>query len=448
MQQAFEANGREVGLFRPNQPVLLAVSGGVDSMVMLHLFLQAGIPVGVAHAHLGLRGKEADADEQFLENYCQKRKVPFFSKRFDTKKYAKKKGVSIQMAARVLRYEWLEIVRSRKGFACIATAHHINDSIETLIWNLAKGTGIKGLVGIKAKWGKVIRPMLFAEKKAITAYAQAQQIPFRADSSNTDEKYDRNFIRRQIMPKLRTLNPNVEGTFQQTIRNLQFTALLYGQRVQKLRSKLLHNGKTGYEIRVKQLLSEPFAKNVLYELLHPYGFNNKQVSDIFDAVAVQSGRQFLSATHRVVKDRERLIITAREQISVDYVMIKKEDKHIKTAHFSLSRTLLTRQDDYNYSPQRHTADFDLDRLEFPLVLRQWQPGDYFYPLGMEKKKKIARFLIDEKVPLSEKEQTYVLSSGKTISWVVGRRMDSRFRITPQTRRVYRLAISYSKGVKG
>lgn len=429
---------RDEGLFTSKQKILLAVSGGLDSSVMCHLFHKAGYRFAIAHCNFGLRSKESDGDETFVKNMAMKYNSPFYVERFETLKFAKKNKMSVQMAARQLRYDWFEKIRSSEGFNYIAIAHHRDDETETFFINLIRGTGISGLHGILPKKNKIIRPLLFATRKDIETYAKKEKISFREDSSNLSQKYVRNRIRQTILPALKEMNPSVETTIKKDIERLREVELIFKQAIEEKRKKLVKKSRLakGTEtIPIAGLKKLEPIKTWLYELLNPYNFNIETVNDVISSLWKTSGKQFFSPTHRIIKDRESLIISSLPTMQNNSVSIGLKTKTISNP-VRLKISKVTRTPGWKTPPDKTIACLDYDKLVFPLTLRKWKAGDSFYPLGMDKKKKLSDFLIDNKVPIHQKEQTYVLESGNKIIWIVGHRIDNRFRITEDTGEIY------------
>lgn len=376
MQKQFSEFIERKGLLRKGQPVFAAVSGGIDSMVMLHLFSTAGFDVSAVHVNFGLRGEESDEDESFVKARCAQFNIPFLSKPVATKNYATEEGVSIQMAARELRYQWFHELDS-----VVATAHHLNDSAETMLMNLVRGTGTDGLAGIPVKNRNVIRPLLFATRDDINRYAAENGITWREDESNSDDQYKRNFIRHRVMPLLRQLNPNLEETLR---RNA---------------------------VRVAGDKSDNKA-GLLIKLIEPFGFNFSTAESV--------GKKFYSDTHQLVIDRDQLIISPLEEKAYSILIEVTSDK--------------------SFTQDPSIAYLDLDKIKFPLILRTWREGDSFQPLGMSGTKKVSDFLIDEKISLYEKGKTMVLISDEKIVWILGRRIADPFKITEKTKQVLRISL--------
>jgi tRNA(Ile)-lysidine synthase len=418
--------------------ILLAVSGGMDSMVMLHLIRQLGYQVGVAHCNFQLRGAESDEDENFVRRKCRQWDIAFYSHRFDTKNYATEKGLSTQMAARELRYAWFDELLQKEGFDYLATAHHLNDSIETILLNLTKGAGLDGLMGIPAQNKKIIRPLLFATCEEIETYAAEEGVLWREDQSNQSDDYQRNFIRHQIVPKLKEINPSLEKTFQDTIYKLQGASEIVAASVeewklkhQKIEDDKIVLNKKGFANGANYNIS------ILLEIIKPYGFNYDQCENIVKGINGQSGKRFLSSTHELIVDRESLILTEHQE-NWGQVNIESNQQEISLGN----KTLKFETADYSGLPisDKNQAIIDEGLMQFPITWRKWKPGDFFFPLGMKNRKKVSDFLIDEKVSMADKDSLTVLESNGQIVWVVGHRIDDRFKVTDKTNRVIKISL--------
>ncbi|MFI5136005.1 MAG: tRNA lysidine(34) synthetase TilS [Chitinophagales bacterium] len=422
----------EQKLFSRNDPVLLAVSGGIDSAVMSHLFHQCGLKFGIAHVNFQLRGKESEEDEAFVHSLAEQMNVKFFLTRFNTNEFAAEKKISVQMAARELRYGWLEQMRKENGFHRIAVAHHFDDSIETVFINMFRGTGIQGLKGIPPVNDKIVRPLLCFYKEELQNFAEENLISFREDSSNMMVDYDRNKIRLEIIPSIEKNFPAFKKVFVENISKWKDAALLYDEAMKLYRKKLLEQHKNEFRISIQKLKLLPAHKTILFELLKDFGFNSDQVSLIAESFESESGKNFLSATHRLIKDRKHLIISPIGTPSVSETLIQEDDRQIRAGNFVLQ---ISERKTNEFSVPKDSAISCLDKkeLEFPLVLRKWKKGDYFYPFGMKKKKKkISDYLIDRKIPLSEKENIWVIESNRRIACIVGERIDERFKVAAST----------------
>ncbi len=432
----FNAEKRMAGT---KKKVLLAVSGGMDSVVMCNLFQEAKFPFAIVHCNFQLRGKESDGDEEFVKNIAKKYSVEVFIKRFETKKYAAEKSISIQLAARELRYNWFEELRKERVFNLIATAHHLNDNIETILFNLTKGTGIRGLRGIPVRQGNIIRPLLFASREEIENYQREKNLEYREDSSNADDKYTRNKIRHNIIPLLKEINPSLENTFAEKIEIFSQLETMYDKEIKKASVQLFLQRKNDIYIPILKLKKTKNPSSVLFEYLKDFGFNADQIEDMLASVDEEAGKQFLSSQARIIKDRRFFILTKLADKDFSIQFIQENDAELKLGDKLLVITPTT-------APVKITADkssayLDKSKLEFPLIARKWKQGDYFYPFGMKmKKKKLKKFFTDEKVTLHEKENIWVIESNKKIVWVVGYRMDERFKVTEKTKEVLKLQL--------
>ncbi len=429
---------KEKQLFEPHQKVLLAVSGGIDSMVLWRLFEESGFDYGIVHCNFKLRGGESDGDEKFVGGQALAKGAPAFYQSFETAEYAQLNGISIEMAARELRYCFFEKVRSENNYDFIATAHHQDDLIETFFLNLSRKTGIKGLTGIKEKAGKIIRPMLFAGRQEIEAFARTNFIDFREDSTNNEVVYQRNFLRHKILPLFGELNVSFKKNILASIENLKETEQVYCGYMRNETEQVLREGAAEAVIDIKSLLNVEFPKVLLFEILSGFNFNPAVTGEIFHSLSNDPGKQFFSKTHRAVKDREHIFITLLEDKEERLYYIEKGDKElVEPLRLGVG---LWGAEGFVINRERNVACLDLDKLEFPLLVRKWRQGDYFQPLGMSGLKKVSDFFIDEKIPVHQKENTWLLCSGKNIVWIMGLRIDNRFKITAETKSVYKIEI--------
>ena len=414
--------------------ILIAVSGGIDSMVLLHLFFTAGYQPGIAHCNFHLRGDESDGDEKFVKSIAGERNADYHQQDFDTERSATESGISTQMAARNLRYRWFEEVREKHGYNHIATAHNQDDVIETFFINLSRGTGIRGLTGIPVRSEKVIRPLLFASRESIVEYAAENNIKFREDSSNASDRYLRNRIRHHLIPMLEEENPSFRNALMDTMRKLSETEKLYGQELMKLKQRLVRREGDRIRISIRDLSAMETSRSILFEILSEYNFSPQAMDDILHSLEGSSGRQFLSATHRIVKDREDLILTPLAGEDDRKFYLEREVGRI-TEPLDLEWMVVDHTETFHIPADPEIACVDLDKLSFPLMLRHWKPGDSFQPLGMKGIKKISDYLIDNKVSLPDKDRTWLLTSENKIAWVIGQRIDERFKVRPETRHV-------------
>jgi tRNA(Ile)-lysidine synthase len=437
MLQKFLAYIAEKDLFSKNDKILLAVSGGMDSVVMLRLFTEAKHNFGVAHCNFGLRAEESDADEKFVSKLARKAGANYHVKHFETEQFAEDHNRSIQMAARDLRYNWFEELAASEGYDYIALAHHRNDVLETMLLNLTRGTGIAGLHGIIPKRGKFIRPLLFADKEEIFALVAEKQIIWREDSSNASTKYYRNKIRQEVIPPLQEMNPNLPQTIQQTAEKVGAAERFFYAAADKLRSEALHKNGPDWLLTMKPVLATSEPALFLSELLAPWGLNYAQSREIllvYRQEGTVAGKIFDSPTHRLNIDRKQLVISPKDLQDYQSLEFTEEDSPIAYGKLRLELDTKTAEG-YMIKTDPMLAALDKDKLSFPLKIRKWKTGDWFCPLGMNKKKKLSDFMIDEKIPLNLKERVLVLSSGDSIAWVIGHRIDDRFKLTDKSREV-------------
>ncbi|MCS6934444.1 MAG: tRNA lysidine(34) synthetase TilS [Chitinophagales bacterium] len=446
--EKFTEHNRRYRLSSPKKFTLLAVSGGLDSVVMCHLYAAAGFPFGIMHANFQLRGEESAGDEQFVKSLAQQYGVPCFTKKFDTLSYAREHHLSVQAAARALRYEWFETLRSEHAAAhkrtvLIATAHHLNDNIETLLLYFIKGPTLKGLRGIPVRSGHIVRPLLFATRDEIEAYAHHHHLAYRHDSSNDDDKYIRNKIRHHIIPALKEINPGLESTLASKLDLLGEIERQFDQKHKRIQRQLFLTRGTEVFIPIRKLQKTPNAAMHLYEFLSQYDFTTAQVEDVLQSIGSPPGRQFLTAKARLIKDRRFFILTPHTTptlASHHYVESIPAELQLENATLSLHYTdaaAWTTQ----HPNEKNIAYVDASGLQFPLLVRHWQPGDYFYPLGMNmKKKKLKKFFSDEKIPLHQKEKIWIVESNRRIVWVAGHRIDERFKCSHKTKQAVCLKI--------
>lgn len=433
MYQRFIEYSQRHGLFTADSNILLAVSGGIDSMVMAFLFRKAAIRHSIAHCNFSLRGNESDGDEEFVKSYADLNGLPFFTIRFNTLGYAASKRISVQMAARELRYNWFEELCKSEGFDAVAVAHNLNDNVETVLLNLIRGTGLSGLTGMRQRHRNIIRPLLFATRDEIKSYAAGNEIKYREDSSNAETKYTRNRIRHKIIPEMQQVNPFFISSLAVTMDHLKSSSEIIEVYIDSLHEKLFRSAGDRIEADLKGLRSLHPLTPHLYELFRKYGVSPNQTDEVRSLLDASPGKQLYTATHRLLIDRGKLIITGRDTGPQPAYRFSSVDDMRTSGLFSSLR--ITAPTDETLPQSNLTACIDLSLVTFPLTVRPWEPGDRFMPLGMSQMKKISDFLIDGKVPVASKEKVLLLLSGDDIIWVMGYRIDNRFRVTDRTRQI-------------
>jgi len=441
MIQLFRSYIESENLFQPADHILLAVSGGIDSVVMVELFSRANFNFNIAHCNFSLRGKESDEDEVFVKDLAIHKEVKFFTKKFETKKYASEHSLSIQMAARDLRINWLEEILDQNNFRYYATAHHLDDQIETFFINLLRGTGISGLHGIKAKTGNLIHPMLFAYRKDIEEYAKEEKIEFRVDSSNLKTDYIRNKIRHELIPVIKDIKENYQELLTGNIQRLKQTEEIYRQHIQNVSEKLIIKENNNIRVSIKELNKNQPASTFLYELIVPFGFNFSQSNTIVESIGSTTGKQFYSKTHRLIIDRDFIIIQKTGD-SLDQTFIITEETNEITHPFKLKISKFENEPNFDISKNQKVAVLDAEKFTFPLKIKKWEHGDYFYPLGMEGRKLVSDFFIDNKFSIIDKENTWIMTSEGKIVWIIDHRIDNRYKVTNKTKQVVQFSLQY------
>lgn len=439
LPEQFESFVRTNRLLPADSPTLLAVSGGVDSVVMAHLFRTAGFSFGVAHCNFQLRGDESDGDESFVRQLADSRGVPFFVKRFETKTYAEENGLSIQMAARELRYTWFREIADEHDFDRIATAHNLNDSVETALLNFVRGTGLSGLKGIAPLSGNIVRPLVFATRADIESFATAQNLGWRDDSSNASDDYARNFLRHRIVPLLEEMNLNFLQTaarnlarLRETDENLYFLLrVFFGEK---------SDSENEFSIDKQKLAQLPAPHRALRELLKNYGFTEEQARQMAENLD-HTGLELRSdAGWRLLNDREKILLAPPQSATPKTQKIQADDLMLTLPEGG--KIFLMHTDVAPPFPDGQEAVLvDASKLRFPLLLRAWQPGDWFQPFGLNgHRQKLQDFFTNLKLSRLEKEKVRVLENGDgAIIWIVGYRPDERFKVTPETKKFLKIS---------
>ncbi|RAJ99819.1 tRNA(Ile)-lysidine synthase [Larkinella arboricola] len=428
-------------LFDQTDCILLTISGGLDSVVMAELFRSAGLRYGMAHVNFQLRGAESEGDEAFVKELAEQHGVRFHTVRLAAKNESEAQGISTQMAARKLRYDWFEQVAEEFDYARIATAHHQDDVLETILLNLVRGTGLTGLKGVPVRQGRIIRPLWFADRTMIEAYAQNGGIRWREDSSNASDKYHRNRLRHQVVPVLKEINPNLLETLQTTVARLRSADALVDAEIRRSWEKLAEMRPEGIFLSIEQLLLLEEWEYRLAEWLKPYGFQYAQLGDMAETVRADGfGQQFYSATHLLIRDRDYLMIKPRQAAPAQTLILDAIPATTLNVfgQYELYFELIPRSGDFQIPVDSNIACLDAERIQWPLTIRIWQNGDRFRPLGVKGHQTVGNFLTNRKVTIAERQSARVLVSGDRIAWLVGYRPDDYFRITDQTRTILKI----------
>jgi tRNA(Ile)-lysidine synthase len=438
--ELFTAFFQAKNLSRSHQQYLLAVSGGVDSVVLCELSKEAGLSFAIAHCNFGLRGGESDRDEAFVRSLSERYGVDFFVKKFATEAFAEEQKLSIQEAARKLRYRWFEEVRKRNGFDYTLLAHHANDNIETVLMNFFRGTGLEGLTGIPEENKELhcLRPMLHLKRSEILAFAAKKGLAWMEDSSNLTSKYTRNYFRNSLIPQLQKVFPQAEENVLHNIERFQQTAALYNELVTGLKKKICEAKGEEVHIPVLRLLQYKHT-SLIYEIIKDFGFGEKHVAEVLKLADAPSGKFIANENYRIIRHRAWFILAPKAMTAATFI-VEKEDETVRFDNQAL-HLKFGGIEKFSLDKSPAVAQLDAKDVQFPLVLRRWRKGDYFYPLGMRKKKKLARFFIDHKLSQTQKEKVWVLESHKRIVWIVGYRIDDRFKVTENTRQVLQLSLS-------
>lgn len=413
---------------------LLAVSGGADSTVMAHLFHEAGLDMAIAHCNFHLRGEDSNRDMHMVQQLAEQLHAPLFLREFDTIGIQKNSSLSIEMTARKLRYDWFDEIGQEFDF--IVTAHQANDVAETLLLNLCRGTGLKGLASIPPKNGKIIRPLLHFTAEEIREYARQHKIPFAIDCTNADESIKRNRIRNSVLPQLAELNPNLIHTFSQNCDIFRQQYSFYRKQMDEIMAEIRVPTEQGVQINLHALDEHPCKNLILYELLNEYGFTAEVGEEMVRKPQVQSGTRYLSPSHTLLVNRDHLLIRPNQSGQDEEIVVHSVEE--LQNHFRVERC--TTDEPIRYPKDNHTLFIPEEKLVFPLTLRHWNHGDFFYPLGGQGKQKLSDFFTDHKISVFQKQEVMLLCSGNDIVWIVGLRSDERYKITSSTISYYKISI--------
>jgi len=419
--------------FLEEKRLLIACSGGLDSVVLARLLKELNYNISLAHCNFSLRGFESNEDELFVNELADKLSIPVFIKKFETKKYAVEHKISTQVAARELRYQWFNELKEENEFDYILTGHHLDDDLETFFINLSRGTGLRGLDGIPPIINDIVRPLLNFSREEILQYAEERKLKWREDSSNASRDYLRNKLRLDVIPNYKEVDSRVLKNFKTTQRHLRISQNLIEDYMTLIKNLVITQVNNEFHLDINQLKSLSNTEGLLYELLYPFGFN--AWNDISELLTAQTGKQVFSKTHRLIKNREVLILAKINSEEINEVLIKEGTQEIYfPLHLVFSKVNLLSETHNN------TIYLDKDKLSFPLKLRHWREGDVFYPFGMKGKKKLSKFFKDEKLSLVAKEKIWLLCSENEIVWVVGMRLDDRFKTDPTTNEILKIAL--------
>ncbi|MDX1829400.1 MAG: tRNA lysidine(34) synthetase TilS [Lutibacter sp.] len=432
--------------FLMDKKLLITISGGIDSVVLTYLLHKLKLNISLAHCNFKLRGKDSFKDADFVKDISESLNIPFFTIEFETLKYAEENKISIQMAARDLRYNWFQKISTEQNFDYILTAHHLDDVLETFLINLTRGTGLNGLTGIPEINGNIVRPLLPFSRNDILIYASKNKLKWREDKSNSSIKYVRNKIRHKVIPVLKELNPNLLNSFENTLNNLRGSQQINQDHIKNILEKVSEQHENELIFNIKKIKQLNNPKIYLYELLKNYGFT--EFEDVEALLTAQSGKQVFSKTHRLLKDRNVLILTEIEKNDdlLNFEISENTPKIEKPIPLKFE-TITIPFDTKNYQNKileevlfddKNTVSLDYDKITFPLIIRKWQKGDYFFPIGLNGKKKISKFFKDEKLAITAKENIWLLLSNNQIIWVIGHRLDDRFKVTKTTNKILKI----------
>ena len=439
MQQKVQTYIQNHHLLTQKGRIIVGVSGGTDSVVLLHVLISLGYDCVIAHCNFHLRMDESDRDELFVRELAMELKVPYYSVDFETTKYAEDHKISIEMAARDLRYAWFYELLFNHDAQAIAVAHHADDSIETMLMNLVRGTGLKGLTGIQPRNHKVVRPLLCCNRLELETYLVRFDLDHIEDSTNASVDYQRNKFRNEVLPLLAEINPSVRQTLYDSLDRFEGIWAIYQQAIDTMKQLIVRNEPGLVKMDIDAIKKQEHIPTLMYELLHTYGFGPAVIEQVTSQLDGESGKVFFSETYRLVKDRKYLLIIKIEDNPVDDFIIAENETVIEFP-FLLKMNKQPVIPGFEVSKEINRIHVDASRLTYPLVLRRWKEGDTFFPFGMKQRKKVSDFFIDNKLSLFEKEHSWILTSNNEIVWIVGQRLDNRYCVTKQTKEVIEFKI--------
>jgi tRNA(Ile)-lysidine synthase len=420
-----------------NDRILVAVSGGMDSVVLAECCSLTDMDYGIVHANFQLRGAESERDELFVRQLALKYNKTFFTKKFETNKFAERERCSIQVAARMLRYEWFRTLmgKDKEHFQFLFTAHQLDDNIETMLMHFFRGTGIAGLTGMPQKNEELIRPFLNISRSRLKDFATSQNLDWVEDSSNASDDYTRNYFRNQLIPSLRNIFPEIHINLEKNLHRFSEASILYQQAIALHKKKLLK--PNGSEIHIPILLLKKAIpiQTIIYEIIKEYGFSSAQTEEFVKLMGSTNGKYISGSSHRIIKNRRWLIIAPLEDANINHIIVEREVPSVSYPQGNLHFRDISPKESQSISKDPRAAFLDAEKIQFPLILRKWKTGDYFYPFGMKKKKKLSRFFIDQKLSKTAKEKVWVLVMNSHIIWVVGHRIDNRFCISNSTSKI-------------
>ncbi|MEA4936879.1 MAG: tRNA lysidine(34) synthetase TilS [Paludibacter sp.] len=423
-------------LINNNKPVIVGVSGGSDSVVLLDILHKSGYKCIIAHCNFHLRMEESERDNKFVLTLSSRYQLPVQTIDFKTIEHAEKNNISIEMAARELRYSWFEKLLVEHDAQAIAVGHHADDNIETILLNLSRGTGIKGLIGMPLRNGNVIRPLLSSSRREIKHYIKENRLIFVEDSTNASTDIIRNKIRHQLIPLMEEINPAFRSSMMQTRINLEGAYNIFQTEIKRLKNEIISLSDNKIRININTIKQHPDKETLLFEILKEYQFHPDQIIQISDSLNSTSGKLFFSSRYALLRDRNDLIIQP-----LDKTIMKSDPSFGHEPVTYLEIRTFQKEKNFEFSRNHQLVHLDADKVILPLTQRKWQAADYFFPLGMKRKKKISDFLIDEKIDRFEKENVQVLTSEGQIVWVIGLRMDDRYKVTDETQQIMEIVIN-------